>query len=158
MLIEGPWYVPAVLEQKNMEITIAPFPKIFNQAGVWSGSHTLTIPKQNNKEKESAAIKLMDYIVSNSVEWGAAGQIPASLSVINSDEYKKLSGYKYYKYFIDQSEFIHYEPLVEENAQFGSDNQMSPVLNAIFGVMIKEGKPAESLIQAAKKVDDILSE
>ncbi|NPV53808.1 MAG: ABC transporter substrate-binding protein [Firmicutes bacterium] len=155
-LIEGPWWVPGIKEQKGLQATVAPFPKIFEKPAVWAGSHTLTLPKQANKKKLDAAIKLLNYIIAHSVDWGAAGQIPASKSVIASEAYKNLVDYKYYKTFIDQADTIRYEPLMVQNASFGSDNQMSPVLNAIFAVILNEKTPKEALDEAAEEVNAIL--
>jgi multiple sugar transport system substrate-binding protein len=155
-LIEGPWWVPGGIEQKGLEFTTVPFPVVFDKPGVWAGAHTLTIPRQDDKKKEAAAIQLMKYIVANSVDWGAAGQIPASLAVINSQAYKNLPTYKYFLPFIEQSAFVHFEPIIKANAEFGADNQLSPVLNAISGVILGEAKPEAALAQAEADVNRIL--
>lgn len=158
MVIEGPWWIPGVREQEGLEVALAPFPKVFDKPAVWAGSHTLTLPKQANQQRISAAIRLLSYIVNHSVEWGNAGQIPASLRVIQSEDYKQLPDYKHFKVFIDQAEYIHFEPLVIQNASFGSDNQMSPVLNAIFAVLLGEKSPKEALDQAAEEVNALFVE
>jgi multiple sugar transport system substrate-binding protein len=155
-LIEGPWWVPGAAEQEGLEFATVPFPTIFDQPGVWAGAHTLVLPNQDDKGKKDAAISLMQYIAGNTVAWGAAGQIPASLAVINSAEYKALPTYKYFKPFIDQGDFVHFEPVVKENAEFGADNELSPVLNAIYGVVLGESTAAEAMAQAAADVNDIL--
>jgi len=152
-LIEGPWWVPGVKEQKDLNITVAPFPQVFDKPAVWAGSHTLTLPNKTDKIKTDAAIKLLSYIVTHSVDWGNSGQIPASLSVIQSDAYKNLPDYKYYKVFIEQANDIRFEPLVIQNAIFGSDNQMSPVLNAVLAVALDEADPKEALDTAANEVN-----
>ncbi|MCX6090092.1 MAG: extracellular solute-binding protein [Candidatus Atribacteria bacterium] len=154
-LIEGPWWVPGVKEQKNLNIVVAPFPQVFEQPGVWAGSHTLTLPKRADKSKIDATIKLLSYIVSHSVDWGNAGQIPASLKVIQSDAYKNLPDYKYYRVFIEQANNIHFEPLLVQTASFGADNSMSPILNAILSVMLDEAKPKEALDNAANEINAI---
>jgi len=154
-LIEGPWWVPGVKEQKDLNIVVAPFPQVFDQPAVWAGSHTLTLPKRADQAKIDATIKLLSYIVTHSVDWGNSGQIPASLSVIQSDAYKNLPDYKYYKVFIEQANTIHFEPLVVQTASFGADNSMSPVLNAILAVMLDEADPKEALDLAASEINAI---
>jgi len=154
-LMEGPWWVPGVKEQKNLKIVLAPFPQVFDQPAVWAGSHTLTLPKRADKAKIDATVKLLAYIVSHSVDWGNSGQIPASLSVIQSDAYKNLPDYKYYKVFIEQANNIHFEPLLVQTASFGADNSMSPVLNAILAVMLNEADPKEALDLAASEINAI---
>lgn len=158
MVIEGPWWIPGVREQENLEVLLAPFPKVFDKPAVWAGSHTLTLPKQANQQRITAAIKLLSYIVNHSVEWGNAGQIPASLRVIQSEAYRNLPDYKHFKVFIDQADCIHFEPLIVQNASFGSDNQMSPVLNAIFSVLLGEKSAKEALDQAAEEVNALFME
>ncbi|MBC7217328.1 MAG: ABC transporter substrate-binding protein [Candidatus Caldatribacterium sp.] len=158
MVIEGPWWIPGVREQENLEVLLAPFPKVFDKPAVWAGSHTLTLPKQANQQRIAAAVKLLSYVVNHSVEWGNAGQIPASLRVIQSEAYKSLPDYKHFKVFIDQADYIHFEPLIVQNASFGSDNQMSPVLNAIFSVLLGEKSAKEALDQAAEEVNALFME
>lgn len=157
-LIEGPWWVPGAAEQEGLEFSTVPFPTIFKQPGVWAGAHTLVLPNQDDKGKKEAAISLMQYIAGNTVAWGAAGQIPASLVVINSAEYKALPTYKYFKQFIDQGDYVHFEPVMKANAEFGADNELSPVLNAIYGVVLGEDTAAEAMAQAEADVNNILKQ
>jgi multiple sugar transport system substrate-binding protein len=154
-LMEGPWWVPGVKEQIDLNIVVAPFPQVFEKPAVWAGSHTLTLPKRADQAKIEATIKLLSYIVTHSVDWGNSGQIPASLSVIQSEAYKNLPDYKYYKVFIEQANNIHFEPLVVQTASFGADNTMSPVLNAILAVMLDEADPKEALDLAVSEINAI---
>lgn len=156
MVIEGPWWVPGAVENGSIEFLTTAFPTIFDKPGAWAGSHTLTLPVQSNKARQSAAQKLMKYVATHSVAWGAAGQIPASQAVRDSAEYKALPTYKYFQTFMNESGSIHFEPKIKENAEFGADNQLSPVMNAIFGVVLGEKEPKAALDEAAQKVDAIL--
>jgi len=156
-LIEGPWWVPGAVENGSVVFLTTPFPTIFDKPGEWAGSHTLTLPVQSNKTRQEAAQKLMKYVATHSVAWGAAGQIPASQAVRNSPEYKALPTFKYFQAFIAEAGAMHFEPRIKENAEFGADNQLSPVMNAIFSVVLGEKDPQAALKEAAQKVNDILS-
>ena len=83
-LMEGPWWVPGVKEQIDLNIVVAPFPQVFEKPAVWAGSHTLTLPKRADQAKIEATIKLLSYIVTHSVDWKFRPNT-ASLSVIQSE-------------------------------------------------------------------------
>jgi len=157
MVIEGPWFVPTAVAG-NMNFTTAPFPQVFENEGVWAGSHTLTVPAYSaSAERRNAALKLITYIAKNSLEWGrASGQIPASNDVVNSDAYKALDNYKYAEAFVDQANYVHYEPLIPKTAELGADNQLSPVLNAVYEAVRGEVTPEEALQKAADATNVIL--
>ena len=158
MLIEGPWFVPTAVDS-GIEFTTAPFPQIFDEKAVWAGSHTLTLPGQaNSEERNEAAITLVSWLAENSVLWGiSSGQIPAAYSVVNSEEYKNQENYKYLTAFLDQAEYVHYEPLIPKTAEIGADNQLSPILNSIFSALRGDQAPQEALDKAAVEVDVILA-
>lgn len=158
MVIEGPWFVPA-MRTSSIAYTTCPFPQIFENHAVWAGSHTLTIPAYSaNAERADAAKKLLKFIVENSIEWGKGGQIPASFEVVTSDAYKALDEYAQFKAFIDQAEFVHFEPLIPKTSELGADNQLSPVLNAVYIPVRGDGSAADALAEAVAATDRILAE
>ena len=158
MVIEGPWFVPAMRES-SIAYTTCPFPQIFENQAVWAGSHTLTIPAFSaSAERADAGKKLLKFIVENSIEWGKGGQIPASFKVVSSDAYKALDEYAQFKAFIDQAEFVHFEPLIPKTSELGADNQLSPVLNAVYVPIRGDGAAADALAEAAAATDRILAE
>jgi multiple sugar transport system substrate-binding protein len=67
-------------------------PQIGPNMAVWAGSHQLTLPTHKTIDpcKDQAAATFIKYIVDNSVTWAKAGQIPASIKVRNSDEFKAI--------------------------------------------------------------------
>jgi multiple sugar transport system substrate-binding protein len=159
MVIEGPWFLPAALEA-GFEFTTAPFPQIFTNQGVWAGSHTLTIPNHEiSPKRREAAITLLGWLSKNSLLWGiSSGQIPASKAIVTSGDYVNQKNYKYLTAFLDQAEFVHYEPLIPKTAEIGADNQLSPVLNAVYAALRGERTPQETLTIAAREVDAILKQ
>src|SRR3712207_8067404 len=60
------------------DLGIAPIPEIFGP-GTWGGSHNLavTTAAANDPNLKQAAYYFMDWFSQNSLNWGAAGQIPA---------------------------------------------------------------------------------
>jgi len=67
-------------------------PQIGPQMAVWAGSHQLTLPVHKTVDpcKDQAAAVFIKYLVQNSVTWAKGGQIPASVSVRASAEFKAV--------------------------------------------------------------------
>lgn len=85
-----------------------------------------------------------------------SGQIPANETVRESEEYKALDLYQYAQAFMDQADFVVYEPLCPGTSEFGADNELSPVANAVYSVVNGEADSPSALSQAAESVDKIL--
>ncbi|MGU3646512.1 ABC transporter substrate-binding protein [Microbacterium sp. C23T] len=158
MVIEGPWFIPSA-DESGMEYTVAPFPTIFDEAGTWAGSHTITIPSGNSDpDRQAAAKKLVNYLAENSLKWGeSSGQIPASKKVVESEEYQSLPTYDKAAAFIAQADDVHYEPLIPKTAELGADNPLSPVLTAVLEGVRGDKSPQDALDQAAESTDGILA-
>lgn len=156
MVIEGPWFI-STASDSDINFTVAPFPQIFKQPGVWSGSHSLAIPSSKISDaRSSAATRLVTYIAQNSLKWADSGQIPASYAVTNSSAYKALDNYVHFKAFLDQGEFVKYEPLIPKTAELGADNQLSPVLNSIYSVIRGDSTVDRALTEAERQTNEIL--
>ena len=67
-------------------------PQIGPKMAVWAGSHQFTLPVHKTVDpcKDAAAAVFIKYMVENSVTWAKAGQIPASISVRASAEFKAI--------------------------------------------------------------------
>jgi multiple sugar transport system substrate-binding protein len=67
-------------------------PQIGPNMAVWAGSHQFTLPTHGTIDpcKDAAAATFIKYMVENSVTWAKAGQIPASKTVRDSDEFKAI--------------------------------------------------------------------
>jgi len=78
-----------------------------------AGSHQFGILNQEISDtKLDAILKFIKYVNENSIQWGLGGQVPAKLSVIESDEYKsdkELAGFAaQVDYLIDLPKDIYY--------------------------------------------------
>ena len=156
MVIEGPWFISTAVDS-GLNYVVSPFPQIFESKGVWSGSHSITIPSSKISDARSkSATELVQYIAKNSIKWAESGQIPASYLVTRSDEYKSMENYKHFKPFLDQGEFVKYEPLIPKTAELGADNQLSPVLNSIYSVIRGDSTASEALKNAEIRTNEIL--
>lgn len=158
MVIEGPWFIPTLAET-SIEYETCKFPQIFDNYAVWANSHALAIPAFSaSGERLEAAKTLLRYLVENSIMWSTGGQIPANYNVVESEEYKALPEYKHFKTFIDEAPYVVYEPLIPKTAELGADNQLSPVLNAVYVPVRGDGTAADALNEAAALTDAILAE
>ncbi|MDQ3461316.1 MAG: ABC transporter substrate-binding protein [Deinococcota bacterium] len=65
------------------------FPQIGDQGAVWAGSHQFALPVQSSEDecRDAGVGVFIDYVLSNSVEWARAGQIPALTDVRESEEF-----------------------------------------------------------------------
>ena len=158
MVIEGPWFIPTAMNSA-MNFTTVEFPQVFEENAVWGSSHTITVPVYDDRDKEvvAATNTFIGWLVENSFEWAASsGQIPANMTVQSSEEYKALELYQYAEAFINVADYVVYEPLCPGTSEFGADNELSPVANAVYSVISGEATSAEALDTAAQSVDLIL--
>ena len=159
MVIEGPWFTPTAMES-GVRFATVQFPQVLGENSVWGSSHTLTIPRYDDRTEEEteAAQEFIGWLVENSFNWGAkSGQIPANQQVSGSEEYQALELYQYAEAFIAQADFVVYEPLCPGTSEFGADNELSPVANAVYSVIGGEADSKTALSEAAENVDKILA-
>lgn len=158
MVIEGPWFVPTAMSS-DINFATVEFPQVFGENAVWGSSHTITVPRYDGRtEEETEAIQeFVSWLVANSFEWGAAsGQIPANKTVFESEAYRSLELYQYAQAFIDEASYVVYEPLCPGTSEFGADNELSAVANAVYSVIAGEDDTLTALDKAAESVNTIL--
>ena len=90
MVMHGPWWISDL--EKLPFTGFAPVPQLSGgKKGVWGGSHQLAITTAD-ATKQAAAACWMSWLSANSVQWAAAGQIPARNSVrTNGSELQKIA-------------------------------------------------------------------
>jgi multiple sugar transport system substrate-binding protein len=93
MVWSGIWETTRYQEALGEDLGIAPIPSIFGD-GTWGGSHNLavTTAAMDNPDLQQAAYYFIDWFSRNSLDWGAAGQIPARNEVRESPEFQNASG------------------------------------------------------------------
>lgn len=58
----------------------------------WSSSHQFVLfnSEERNDEKTKGVVAFVDWIRENSIEWARSGQNPATLSILENEEYKEM--------------------------------------------------------------------
>ena len=86
----GVWSTGNFESEASLDFAAAPFPQLYDQPAAWGDSHTLIVPKQDNKEKQVAAVKFADWLAEHGSMWAKAGHVPSKPSVLASDDYKAM--------------------------------------------------------------------
>lgn len=93
MVMSGIWETTRYSEALGEDLGVAPVPSIFGD-GTWGGSHNLAVTSAGAEDEntKACAYYFIDWFSQNSLQWGAAGQIPARNEVRESDEFQNASG------------------------------------------------------------------
>ena len=77
MMFNGIWQLSAAQDALGDDLGVAPTPSFFGD-GTWGGSHNLAVTAAAaDGDLKQAAYYFIDWFSRNSLNWGAAGQIPA---------------------------------------------------------------------------------
>jgi multiple sugar transport system substrate-binding protein len=93
MVLSGIWESTRYLDALGEDLGVAPVPEIFGP-GTWGGSHNLALTSAGAEDENAKACSyyFFDWFSQNSLQWGAAGQIPARNEVRESDEFQNAEG------------------------------------------------------------------
>lgn len=83
IVIHGPWHISDL--QRLDFVGFAPVPQMGDEYAVWAGSHQLALTTEDPAQRAAAACWIK-WLSENSVEWAAAGQVPARTSARESGE------------------------------------------------------------------------
>ncbi|WP_444684435.1 ABC transporter substrate-binding protein [Alkalicoccus luteus] len=141
--INGIWMIAGFEEQEGLNFASAPVPNFGDEEGVWAGSHNFVLPKQDDAdpERQEAAMEFIEFVTENGARWAEAGQVPASISVLESEEFESLE----HQYNISQQEFI-FPPT---SPYYG--DTWGPTGPAVDEAMLDQISPAEALERAARE-------
>ncbi|WP_236634690.1 ABC transporter substrate-binding protein [Alteribacter lacisalsi] len=141
--LNGIWMTAGFEDQDGLNFAAAPVPSFGGEEGVWAGSHNFVLPVQQDEdpERQEAAMKFIEYVSENSLQWAKAGQVPASYSVLESDEFRELE----HQYNASQQTFI-FPPATP----FYADT-WGPTGPAVDEAMLGQLDPAEALDRAARE-------
>src|SRR5829696_4977489 len=77
MMFNGIWQLSAAQDALGEDLGVAPIPNFFGP-GTWGGSHNLAVTAAaQDGDLKQAAYYFIDWFSKNSLNWGAAGQVPA---------------------------------------------------------------------------------
>ena len=91
MVMSGIWETTRYNDALGADLGVAPIPSIFGD-GTWGGSHNLAVTSAAEGDLRQGAYYFIDWFSQNSLEWGAAGQIPARNEVREAPEFQNASG------------------------------------------------------------------
>ncbi|MDQ4036436.1 MAG: extracellular solute-binding protein [Chloroflexota bacterium] len=87
----GIWQTTRLQASLGESFGEAPFPQIFDEPGNWSGSHTLALRADLEGDELQGGAYFIDWLTDHSVDWAAAGQLPARADVRESEEFAALA-------------------------------------------------------------------
>jgi len=98
-MLNGVWEVPEMVRTTQagtlgFEYGIAPLPRLYQDASVWTDSHAFALPANEGRsmtpEKARAALRFIAYISRHSMGWAEGGHVPAYRPVAESAEARAL--------------------------------------------------------------------
>lgn len=131
----------------------APVPQIGPQMAVWAGSHQLALGAHRTVDecRDVASGLFIKYLLDHSVEWAKAGQIPASISVRQSEAFQAIEPQATIAPSVD---FAFFPPAVP-----GITDAFGPLGSAVSGVMAGATDDIQgALDEAARLANEILEE
>lgn len=90
MVFDGVYMIGDLQRVDGLDYIGAPIPTIGDQPGTLADSHCLCIRKGISDRERDAVERFIKYLSQNSLEWAAAGQVPARISVRNDPGFKRL--------------------------------------------------------------------
>lgn len=145
----GVWATGNFELEESLDFTAVPFPKFFDQPAAWGDSHTIIVPKQENREKQVAALKFADWLAENGHMWAEAGHVPVKPSVIESEEYQELPHRSEYAAVMDD---VVYMPDSEQLTAI-NDAILESLVKVNYGQLTVE----EGLQEAQEKVEQLVN-
>lgn len=76
IVFSGIWESSRYLEALGEDLGVAPIPEIFGP-GAWGGSHNLAVTSAAEGPTRECAYYFIDWFSAHSLDWAAAGQVPA---------------------------------------------------------------------------------
>lgn len=97
MMIDGIWFLPELerMRESGMNIKVAPADRVFGDVrpAIWAGSHMFTFPRQRGEDPQRirAALRFVNWMSQNSLEWATWGQLPARRDVVSDPDFLALT-------------------------------------------------------------------
>jgi multiple sugar transport system substrate-binding protein len=153
MAITGIWQTTRFADALGDDFGAGPIPQIFDQPGVWAGSHTLAISKDASGDTLQGVKHFISWLSANSANWAKAGQIPARNEVRDSDEFKAIP---HIPDIAAQFDAARFPPPIPGSAEMlgGPGGVTEKLLETLTG----GGDPKPGLDQAAETYTQILQE
>jgi multiple sugar transport system substrate-binding protein len=149
MAMEGIYMLADLQKTKGLEYGAAPVPQFGPVKASWAGSHLLCIPSTSSRAKTEAAWKLIRYLSEHSLEWAEGGQVPARLSLLRSEAFKKMDAQAA---VAEQLSYVHYEPFSTRATE------ITPFIDsAVNSALLGYQTPGEALEEANARISRVLA-
>lgn len=129
-------------------------PQIGPEMAVWAGSHQLTLPVHQagaDTCKDAGAAIFIQYLLDNSITWSQAGQIPASNSVRESEDFQNLSPQAQIGTSVENAFFVPPVP--------GISDALAPLGEAVATVLAGEETDIQSALDSSvQRANQILEQ
>jgi len=145
----GVWATGNFETEASLDFAAVPFPQLFSQPAAWGDSHTLIVPKQDDKAKQVAAVKFANWLTDNGAMWAKAGHVPSKPAVLETEEYKALPYRAGYAAVMDD---VKYMP---DTPKLGAVNDA--VLESLVQINFGNVSIEQGLKDAQSKADKLLS-
>ncbi|WP_029689370.1 ABC transporter substrate-binding protein [Thermoanaerobacter sp. A7A] len=149
LLPTGVWFTSQLDKTKGLDYGAMPFPQIFDKPATWIDSHVFVIPVQKNKneDKIKAAVIFANWVVEHGWMWAKAGHIPAYMSVLESEEFKKLPWITDYVKAADEGVY-----LPQSSKLWPIKNALVQDLDLIWAKKVTVDKGLEKAVQDMEKI------
>ncbi|MGI6107586.1 MAG: extracellular solute-binding protein [Lachnospiraceae bacterium] len=148
-VITGTWASGVFEQTDGLNFGNTVYPQLFDGGDkqyCWADSHTLVLPvNEDRTDEESTAVVQFLFSASNDygLTWAGSGQIPAAVSVNQSDDYKAMKGYN----VVDELQYAKYAPRAT-NYYGGMKADMIDALNAYWTGDVDLDTAEENIVTA----------
>ena len=154
VLITGIWTIQPWMQQLGKDFGYAVSPQLGTTKAVFGGSHVLAMPKVMVEDPKvlQAATTFIKYLWDNAIDWYAAGQTPARISIAESQELKEKLPHIY---------------VVSQESEYVKQFQMFPLISEIEAeiavyldeiLVLHSISPEEGMKEAEFAVQEILDD
>jgi len=148
----GVWQTSAYEQVSDLDWGAAPLPVIGNEEAAWSSSTHFVVFRQRtpDENRQQASSVFIRWFVDNSLDWAEVGELPASNSVRESEEFRQT---EQLQPFAEQLPYVRFGFTAPGGAD--ADAEMAQAVNE--AVLLKK-EPKAALDQAAERANQLLEE
>lgn len=151
---EGIW-MQNTMRDADFEYGLTNFPQLsdnLEDTVNWSSSHQFVMFNNDDRseEKTRGAIEFIDWLRDNSMEWAEAGQIPATLSLLDDEEYLEFP-HAFFAATPEQADTL--QIFDYKYNGYVSDYLNDNVLDVIFGRLSAEDAANEMQSEVLDKIE-----
>ena len=153
MAMAGIWQTTRFAEALGEDLIAGPIPQVFDEPGVWAGSHTLAVAAGVDGAERQAAYYFINWINERAYIWAEGGQLPARRSAREAPEFAEL---EYIPQIAEQIESARFFPNFPGSGDllFGAGGANEAVLR----VIAEDADPQAALDESADTMHGVLQD